>query len=101
MDPELDRNISDHVLRMHRYRSPNEQDGDGRTVFPNGRRTVGHFSNDWCGPVNSSPAADRMSDKNFGANPIFWGRNLSLGPAKNDHVHPLGLAIICEEVKQE
>ena len=57
--------------------------------------------NDWCGPVNSSPAADRMSDKNFGANPIFWGRNLSLGPAKNDHVHPLGLAIICEEVKQE
>ena len=29
MDPELDRNISDHVLRMHRYRSPNEQDGDG------------------------------------------------------------------------
>ena len=33
--------------------------------------------NDWCGPVNSSPAADRMSDKNFGANPVFLGRNLS------------------------
>ena len=30
MDPELDRNISDHVLRMHRYRGPNEQDGDGK-----------------------------------------------------------------------
>ena len=57
--------------------------------------------NDWCGPVNSSPAADRMSDKNFGANPIFLGRNLSLGLTKNDHLHPLGLAIICEEVKQE
>ncbi|KAH3709484.1 DNA replication licensing factor MCM3-like [Dreissena polymorpha] len=28
MDPELDRNISDHVLRMHRYRGPTEQDGD-------------------------------------------------------------------------
>ena len=57
--------------------------------------------NDWCGPVNSSPAADRMSDENFGVNPVFLGRNLSLGPAKNDHVHPLGLAIICEEVQKE
>ncbi|XP_064596970.1 zygotic DNA replication licensing factor mcm3-like [Liolophura sinensis] len=28
MDPELDRNISDHVLRMHRYRASGEQDGD-------------------------------------------------------------------------
>lgn len=28
MDPESDRKISDHVLRMHRYRSPGEQDGD-------------------------------------------------------------------------
>lgn len=28
MDPELDRNISDHVLRMHRYRNATEQDGD-------------------------------------------------------------------------
>ncbi|XP_066553734.1 DNA replication licensing factor MCM3 [Amia ocellicauda] len=27
MDPELDREISDHVLRMHRYRNPGEQDG--------------------------------------------------------------------------
>ena len=57
--------------------------------------------NVWCGPVNSSPAADRMSDGNFGANPVFFGRNLSLGPAKNDHVHPLELAIICEESKKE
>ena len=32
MDPELDRNISDHVLRMHRYRSPTEQDGDGEMI---------------------------------------------------------------------
>lgn len=28
MDPELDREISDHVLRMHRYRGVGEQDGD-------------------------------------------------------------------------
>ncbi|XP_029634738.1 DNA replication licensing factor MCM3 [Octopus sinensis] len=28
MDPENDRMISEHVLRMHRYRSPGEQDGD-------------------------------------------------------------------------
>ena len=56
--------------------------------------------NDWCGPVNCSPAADRMSDENLEEIP-FLGRNLSLGPAKNDHVHPLGLAIICEKVKKE
>ena len=67
-------------------------------VFPNATDISG---NDWCGPVSSSPAADRMSDQNFGANPVFGCRNLSLGPAKNDHVHPLGLAIICEEVKQK
>lgn len=29
MDPESDKKISDHVMRMHRYRSPGEQDGDG------------------------------------------------------------------------
>ena len=38
--------------------------------------------NNWCGPVNSSPAADRMSDENFGAHPVFLGQNLSLGPEK-------------------
>lgn len=32
MDPEQDREISDHVLRMHRYRTPGEQDGDGETM---------------------------------------------------------------------
>lgn len=30
MDPEHDRQISDHVLRMHRYRTAGEQDGDGK-----------------------------------------------------------------------
>ena len=30
MDPESDRRISDHVLRMHRYRNPGEQDGEGK-----------------------------------------------------------------------
>lgn len=32
MDPEQDREISDHVLRMHRYRTPGEQDGDGEAI---------------------------------------------------------------------
>lgn len=29
MDPEQDREIADHVLRMHRYRDPREQEGAG------------------------------------------------------------------------
>uniref|UniRef100_A0A8D0CJG5 DNA replication licensing factor MCM3 n=1 Tax=Scleropages formosus TaxID=113540 RepID=A0A8D0CJG5_SCLFO len=33
MDPEQDREISDHVLRMHRYRNPGEKDG---TAMPLG-----------------------------------------------------------------
>ena len=28
MDPENDRRIAEHVVRMHRYRNPNEQDGE-------------------------------------------------------------------------
>ena len=70
----------------------------------------------WSSPVNSSPAADRMSDEIFGANHVLGGAEFtdaltqdsasltlknSLGPAKNYHVRPLGLAIICEEVKKE
>ena len=31
MDPDSDRKISDHVLRMHRYRNNTEQDGDGKS----------------------------------------------------------------------
>lgn len=27
-DPDMDKMISDHVVRMHRYRSPREQDGE-------------------------------------------------------------------------
>ena len=57
--------------------------------------------NDWLGPINSSLVADRMSYEIFGANVRFFGRNLSLGHSKNDHVCPLELAIICEEVKKE
>jgi DNA replication licensing factor MCM3 len=34
MDPDNDRQISEHVLRMHRYRTPGEQDGEGREVSP-------------------------------------------------------------------
>lgn len=33
MDPEQDREISDHVLRMHRYRDPREQEGAGAAPF--------------------------------------------------------------------
>ena len=29
MDPDSDRSISNHVLKMHRYRTAGEQDGDG------------------------------------------------------------------------
>lgn len=29
MDPEQDREVSDHVLRIHRYRDPHEQEGAG------------------------------------------------------------------------
>ena len=32
---------------------------------------VGHFRNDWLGPINSSPAADRMSYEIFRANLVF------------------------------
>lgn len=32
MDPEQDREISDHVLRMHRYRDPHEQEGAAMTL---------------------------------------------------------------------
>ena len=32
MDPELDREIAEHVLRMHRYRNPGEQEGDGEKM---------------------------------------------------------------------
>lgn len=38
MDPEQDREISDHVLRMHRYRDPREQEGAG-TSGPSQRRS--------------------------------------------------------------
>ena len=35
MDPENDRKISDHVLRMHRYRKPGEQEGEGEQCLEN------------------------------------------------------------------
>lgn len=33
MDPEHDRMVSDHVLRMHQYRAPGEQDGEGTVIM--------------------------------------------------------------------
>ena len=33
MDPDNDRKISEHVLRMHRYRKPGEQEGEGEWRF--------------------------------------------------------------------
>ena len=38
--PDSDRMISDHVLRMHRYRAAGEQDGDGGCCSVVGRRGV-------------------------------------------------------------
>lgn len=32
MDHDNDRRISEHVLRMHRYRNPGEQDGEGKCL---------------------------------------------------------------------
>lgn len=40
MDPEQDREISDHVLRMHRYRDPREQEGAGTPG--SSKRVSGH-----------------------------------------------------------
>ena len=33
MDPDSDKKISEHVLRMHKYRNPGEQDGDRKKFF--------------------------------------------------------------------
>lgn len=33
MDPDSDKKISEHVLRMHKYRNPGEQDGDRKNFF--------------------------------------------------------------------
>ena len=38
--------------------------------------------NDWLGPINSSPAADRMSDEIFGANLVFFWPKFALGSIK-------------------
>ena len=37
MDPESDLQISEHVLRMHRYRTPGEQEGTGEEGGPGAR----------------------------------------------------------------
>ena len=55
--------------------------------------------NDWCGPLKSTPAADRMSGKYFGANPVFSGRNLRFGPAKNEHVQSFSWEILSKQSK--
>ena len=39
-------------------------------------------SNDWLGPINSSPAADRMSDEIFGANLVSLAEILAWDPQK-------------------
>lgn len=36
MDPESDKEIAEHVLRMHRYRAPGEQEGTGETRIIHG-----------------------------------------------------------------
>ena len=41
MDPDSDRQIAEHVLRMHRYRTPGEPEGTGEskvtTIFKAGQ----------------------------------------------------------------
>ena len=41
MDPDHDRRISDHVLRMHRYRNPGEQVSSPLASFPGPGRGLG------------------------------------------------------------
>ena len=36
MEPTNDKRISEHVLRMHRYRNPGEQDGEGEVSHGDG-----------------------------------------------------------------
>ena len=38
--------------------------------------------NDWLGPINSSPAADRMSDEIFGESLVFFLPKFALGTRK-------------------
>ena len=38
--------------------------------------------NDWLGPINSSPAADRMSDEIFGANLVSLAEIWAWDPQK-------------------
>ncbi|KAJ8279874.1 hypothetical protein COCON_G00069400 [Conger conger] len=52
MDPDSDREISDHVLRMHRYRTPGEQEG---TAMPMGS-SVDVFATD---DPNATEAAEQ------------------------------------------
>ena len=42
------------------------------TVFPMAVGPSHIYGNDWLGPIDSFPAADRMSDEIFGANLVFW-----------------------------
>ena len=45
--------------------------------------------NDWLGPINSSPVADRMSDEIFGESlGFFFAEICAWDPQKNDHVCP-------------
>lgn len=52
IDPDHDRMISEHVVRMHRYRNPKEQDGD---VLPMGGTAV---------DMLSTFASDDLDDEN-------------------------------------
>ncbi|KAK2113850.1 MCM DNA helicase complex subunit [Saguinus oedipus] len=69
MDPEQDREISDHVLRMHRYRAPGEQDGDAmeEAIFP-GLNSITLLSPNWgipAMPLGSAVDILATDDPNF------------------------------------
>lgn len=60
MDAEHDREISDHVLRMHRYRDPREQEGAGAV---HGRRLAGRAPVSACAVrLTESPPVVLFSD---------------------------------------
>lgn len=66
MDPEQDREISDHVLRMHRYRDPREQEGAGtehHRLQDRHSRSGPHILTLFCSVLASSHGAGRVGGR--------------------------------------
>ena len=67
VDTEDDKRISDHVVRMHRYRNPNEQDGE--VLSMNTGADLIYTSND-TGKNNENDMFEKY-------NPLLHGKNRS------------------------